>query len=94
MLGFLTAVMGTVTIELLTESSISNARHSEVTTYYIARAGIEAGVNQLLLAKSPGYEGLGDAWHSSQNAELRETLLGGSEGHAVGIYKVVYSDAG
>ena len=93
LLGFLTAVMGTVTIELLTESSISNARQTEVTAFYIARAGIEAGVNQLLLAKSPGYEGLGDAWHSSQNAELRETLLGGNEGHAVGLYKVAYFDA-
>jgi len=92
LLGFLTAVMGTVTVELLTESSISNARHSEVTAYYIARAGIEAGVSQLLLAKSPGYEGLGDAWHSSQNNELRETLLGGNEGHAVGLYKVAYFD--
>lgn len=92
LLGFLTAVMGTVTVELLTESSISNARHSEVTAYYIARAGIEAGMNQLLLAKSPGYEGLGDAWHSSQNAELRETLLGGNEGHAVGLYKVACFD--
>ncbi len=91
-LGFLTAVMGTVTLELLTESSISNARHTEVTTFYIARAGLEAGANQLLLAKSRGYEGLGDAWHSSQNEELRENQLGGSEGHAVGIYKVVYWD--
>ena len=92
LLGFLTAVMGTVTVELLTESSISNARHMEVTAFYIARAGIEAGVNQLLLAKSPGYEGLGDAWHSSQNEELRETQLGGNAGHAVGVYKVVYFD--
>ena len=63
-----------------------------MTAFYIARAGIEAGMNQLLLAKSPGYEGLGDAWHSSQNAELRETLLGGNEGHAVGLYKVAYFD--
>ena len=93
MLAFLTAVMGTVTVELLTESNISNARHMEVTAFYIARAGIEAGVNQLLLAKSPGYEGLGDAWHSSQNEELRETRLGGSEGHVVGVYKVAYFDA-
>ncbi|MGD1000474.1 MAG: hypothetical protein ABSA67_07225 [Candidatus Brocadiia bacterium] len=92
LLGFLTAVMGTVSIELLTESRISNGRHMQVTAFYIARAGIEAGVNQLLAAKSPGYEGLGDAWHSSQNAELRETLLGGNEGHAVGLYKVAYFD--
>ena len=49
-------------------------------------------MNQLLLAKSPGYEGLGDAWHSSQNPELRETLLGGNEGHAVGLYKVACFD--
>ena len=55
LLGFLTAVMGTVTVELLTESRISNARQMEVTAFYVARAGIEAGVNQLLQAKSPGY---------------------------------------
>jgi hypothetical protein len=92
LLGFLTAVMGTVTVQLLTESSISNARHMQVTAFYIARAGIEAGANQLLLDKSPGYQGLGDPWHSSQNEELRETLLGGEAGHAVGLYKVAYFD--
>jgi DNA uptake protein ComE-like DNA-binding protein len=92
LLGFLTAVMGTVTVQLLTESSISNARHTEVTAFYIARAGIEAGLNQLLRDKSPGYEGLGDPWHSSQNEELRENLLGGNQGHTVGLYKVAYFD--
>jgi DNA uptake protein ComE-like DNA-binding protein len=59
----------------------------EVTVFYLARAGIETGVNQLLLAKSPGYEGLSDAWHSSQNKELAETPLGD------GVYRVAYFDA-
>ena len=92
MIAFLAAVMGTVSLELLTESSISNARHTELTTFYVARAGLEAGANQLLLAKSRGYESLGDAWHSDQNSELRENPIGGSEGHTVGIYKVAYWD--
>jgi type II secretory pathway component PulK len=91
LLAFLTAVMGTVTVELLAESSIFNTRQMQVTAFYIARAGLEAGVNQLLLAKSPGYEGLGDAWHSSQNEDLRETQLGG-EDQPVGVYRVAYYD--
>lgn len=91
LLAFLTAVMGTVTVELLTESSISNARHDEVTALYVARAGLEGGVNQLLQAKSSGYEGLGDAWHSGQNEALRDTNLGG-DAQAVGKYRVAYYD--
>ena len=91
LLAFLTAVMGTVTVELLAESTNSNARHNEVTAFYIARGGLEAGMNQLLLAKSPGYEGLGDAWHSEKNEALRDTDLGG-EGQAVGKYRVAYYD--
>jgi DNA uptake protein ComE-like DNA-binding protein len=90
-LGFLTAVMGTVTIELLTESRITNTRQMEVTAFYVARAGIEAGVNQLLLAKSPGYESLGDAWHSNSQ-ELDEMPLGPDKEHAVGRYKVACFD--
>jgi DNA uptake protein ComE-like DNA-binding protein len=90
-LGFLTAVMGTVTIEMLTDSRITNTKQMEVTAFYVARAGLEAGVNQLLLARSPGYEGLGDAWHTNQ-AELGETRLGPDKTHGIGVYKVACFD--
>jgi type II secretory pathway component PulK len=91
LLLFLTGIMGTVSLELLTESSISNARHDAVSAFYVARGGLEAGVDQLVKTKSPGYEGLGDAWHSSQNEQLNQTDLG-SEGEPVGVFRVSYFD--
>ena len=63
-LVFLTALMGIVTFGLLTEARFSDRQQDRLTAFYLARAGIEAAVGQLLTG--PG----------ANEQEVAETRLG------------------
>jgi len=83
-LVFLTALMGTVTVELLTEARFSDQQHDRLTAFYLARAGLEAAVNQLLI-EPPATPAAGSASQANEQ-EVAQTQLG------AGYYKAGCSD--
>ena len=83
-LVFLTALMGTVTVDLLTEARFSEQQHDRLTAFYLARAGIEAAVESTShrTAEPPQRA----ARQQANEQEVAETRLG------AGYYKASYSD--
>ena len=57
----LAAMMGAITVGLLTEGRYSVYEQRRLTAYYIARSGLEAAT-ALLLADAAAYDGLADSW--------------------------------
>ncbi len=83
-LVFVTAMMGTVTVGLLTESRLTAQLHRYMTAYYIARSGLEAAASQLLHDPTE-VDSLSDRWCRNEG-KLNNVSVG------PGTYRVVYLD--
>jgi len=83
-LVFLTSLMGTITVGMLTESRLTGYQARYLQAYYAARAGLEVAANQIL-NDSPDYDSLSDRWHRSDR-DYAQVPVGN------GVYRVFYVD--
>ena len=73
----LAAMMGAITVGLLTEGRYAVYEQRRLTAYYIARSGLEAAT-ALLLADAAAYDGLADSWSAGKKVRDPVTLGDGS----------------
>lgn len=81
----ITAVAGSITVGLMIEAGYATHEGKRVAASYLARSGIEAGVNQLL-SDETACDGVADGWYD--NAEVL-----GPNSLGAGTYEVVCRDA-
>jgi len=81
-LAFVTAIIGPISMGLLLEARVTRNREDKLTTFYLARSGLEVGA-RLLLVDDRSSDALSDGW-SSGAAELSKIELDD------GSYSIMY----
>jgi DNA uptake protein ComE-like DNA-binding protein len=74
-IGFLTAILGSASMMLLTNSRLATYEQERLSAFYLARSGLETA-NLLLARDDPSVDALGDAWNTGGEQAEGELVNG------------------